>query len=45
MTRKAMKRSVILDHLADHAMENYEPLNFDFPDEDVLSIKEGKPYW
>jgi hypothetical protein len=31
-----MKGSVIADHLADHAMEDYEPLNFDFPDEDVL---------
>jgi ribonuclease HI len=23
-------------------MEDYEPLNFDFPDEDVLSVEEGK---
>jgi len=38
MTRKAVKGSVIHDHLADHAMEDYEPLNFDFPDEDVLRL-------
>jgi hypothetical protein len=38
MTRKAVKRSVIADHLADHAMKDYEPLNFDFPDEDVLRL-------
>ncbi|XP_073261302.1 uncharacterized protein [Populus alba] len=45
MTRKAMKGSVIADHLADHAMEDYESLNFDFPDEDVLAIEEEKSDW
>jgi hypothetical protein len=30
---------VIVDHLADHVMEDYEPLNFDLPDESVLIIK------
>jgi hypothetical protein len=40
MTRKAMK--VIADHLADHAVEDYEPLKFHFSDEDVLLVKEGK---
>jgi ribonuclease HI len=39
MTRKAVKGSIIADHLADHAMENYEPLNFDLPDEDVIVIE------
>jgi len=45
MTRKVVKGSVIADHLADHAMEDYKLLNSDFPDEDVLSIEEGKSYW
>jgi hypothetical protein len=45
MTRKAMKGSVITNHLADQAMEDYEPLKFDFPNEDVLSIEEGKSDW
>ena len=40
-----MKRSVITDHLADHAMENYKPLNFNFPNEDVLLVEEGKSDW
>ena len=40
-----MKRSVIADNLADHAMEDYEPLDFDFPDEDVLAVEEGKLEW
>jgi len=42
MTRKAVKESVIVDHLINHAMEDYESLDFDLPDEDVLSIEEGK---
>ncbi|KAG5227324.1 Integrase, catalytic core [Salix suchowensis] len=45
MTRKAVKGSVIADHLADHAMDDYEPLDFDFPDEDVFSVEEGKLGW
>ena len=38
MTRKAIKGSVIASHLADHAVEDYEPLDFDLPDDDVLVI-------
>jgi len=45
MTRKAVKGSVIVDHLVDHAMEDYESLNFNFPDEDVLVIEEEKSDW
>jgi hypothetical protein len=45
MTMKAMKGSVIVDHLADHAREDYESLKFDFPDEDMLSVEEGKLDW
>ena len=41
MTRKAVKGSVIADHLADHATENYQPLKFDLPDEDVIVIEDG----
>jgi hypothetical protein len=40
MTRKAVKGSVIADHLADNAVEDYEPLDFDFPDENLLVIEE-----
>jgi len=40
MIRKVVKGSAIADYLADNAVENYEPLDFDFPDENVLSIKE-----
>jgi len=40
-----MKGNVIVDRLADHAMKDYELLNFDFPDEDVFSVEEGKLDW
>ncbi|XP_052312616.1 uncharacterized protein LOC112328848 [Populus trichocarpa] len=47
MTRKAVKGSAIANHLADNAVEDYEPLDFDFPDEDILSIEkeEEKTDW
>jgi ribonuclease HI len=46
MTRKSVKGSAIANHLADNAIEDYEPLNFDFPDEDVLVMeKEEKSGW
>jgi hypothetical protein len=41
-TRKSVKGSVIAYHLADNAIKDYEPLKFDFPDEDVLIVEEDK---
>ena len=40
MSRKSIKGSIIVDHLADYAMEDYEPLDFDLPNEGVLVIKD-----
>ena len=40
MTRKVIKGSLIIDNLVDHAMEDYEPLHFDLPNEDVLVIRD-----
>ena len=39
MTRKVVKESVIVNHLADNAIEDYEPLNFDFPNENMLVVE------
>jgi hypothetical protein len=39
MTRKVVKGSVIANHLADNAIEDYEPLNFDFPNENMLVVE------
>jgi hypothetical protein len=36
--RKYMKGSAITDHLTNNAIKDYEPLKFDFPDEDVLIV-------
>jgi len=41
-TRKSVKGSVIAYHLADNAIKDYEPLKFDFLDEDVLIVEEDK---
>jgi len=40
MTRKVVKWSVIADHIADNSIEDYKQLDFEFPDENVLLIKE-----
>ena len=35
---KAIKGIAIADLLADRAIEDYEPVKFDFPNEDLLAI-------
>ena len=40
MIRKAIKGSIIVDHLADHVVKDYELLDFDLLNEDVLVIKD-----
>ncbi|XP_017647574.1 uncharacterized protein LOC108487716 [Gossypium arboreum] len=35
---KAVKGSTVVDFLANRALEDYEPLNFDFPDEDLMYV-------
>jgi hypothetical protein len=40
MTRKAEKGRAIANHLTNNVMEDYKPLNFYFPDENVLTIEE-----
>ena len=38
MPSKAIKKSAKVDFLADQIVENYEPIKFDFPIEDLLAI-------
>jgi hypothetical protein len=38
MTRKAVKWSAIADHLTDNAITDYESLDLDFLDENVLLV-------
>jgi hypothetical protein len=42
ITRKAIKRSVIANHLVDHVMEDYKLLNFNLPDKYVLVVEDDK---
>ncbi|XP_016673157.1 uncharacterized protein [Gossypium hirsutum] len=44
VSRKSIKRSAVADYLASQTTEEYEPLRFDFPDEDLMCIleKEGE---
>ena len=41
MIRKFVKGKVIADHLAHHVVKDYEPLNFDLLDENVLTVKDN----
>ena len=45
VSQKAIKESAIADFLAERANEEYEPMSFEFPDEDLMAIlqieKEG----
>ncbi|EOY00162.1 Uncharacterized protein TCM_009817 [Theobroma cacao] len=38
VSQKAIKGSAILDFLAERVEEDYEPMEFEFPDEDLMSI-------
>ena len=37
-TQKAIKGSVLTDHLAHQAVEDYQSMKFDFPDEDIMEV-------
>ncbi|KAG8490750.1 hypothetical protein CXB51_013957 [Gossypium anomalum] len=38
VSQKAIKGSAVADFLANRALEDYEPLNFDFPNEELMCI-------
>ena len=38
VSQKAIKGSAIADFLADRANEEYEPMSFDFSDEDLIAV-------
>ncbi|KAG8481981.1 hypothetical protein CXB51_026895 [Gossypium anomalum] len=51
VNQKAVKESTIADFLASRALEDYEPLSFDFPNEDLMYVatieedsREGHPW-
>ena len=38
-TQKEIKGSVLADHLAHQPVDDYQSLNFEFPDEDIMVPK------
>ncbi|KAI5409411.1 hypothetical protein KIW84_055009 [Lathyrus oleraceus] len=40
VTQKAIKGSVLTDYLSHQPVKDYESLKFDFPDEDIMVIKD-----
>lgn len=38
-TQKAIKGRLLVDHFAHQPIEDYQPIQFDFPDEDVITIR------
>ena len=38
MSQKVIKGSAVADFLADRAIEDYESINFDFPNEDLMAV-------
>ena len=46
-TQKAIKGSVLADHLVHQTLEDYQPMKFEFPDEDIMTVnnsEELRPY-
>ncbi|XP_057948197.1 uncharacterized protein LOC131143849 [Malania oleifera] len=39
---KAIKGSVIAEYLAERAVEDYQPMEFEFPDQDIDSLTQGE---
>ena len=37
-TQRAIKGSVLADHLADQAVDDYQSMNFVFPDENIMLV-------
>ena len=45
--QKAIKGSVLADHLDHQAVEDYQSMRFDFPDEDIMTldnVEDFRPY-
>src|SRR3954464_9363208 len=41
-SQKKKKKKVVADHLAHQAVDDYQALNFDFPDEDIMLVNDYK---
>jgi hypothetical protein len=43
VTQKAIKGSVLTEHLAHQPLGDYQHVRFDFPDEDIMALSENFP--
>jgi hypothetical protein len=43
VAQKAIKGSVLAEHLAHQPLVDYQPVRFDFPDEDIMAVNEKPP--
>ena len=41
-THKAIKGSVLADHLAHQVVDDYQSINFEFPDENIMLVTDLK---
>ena len=41
-TQKAIKASVLADHLAHQPVDDYQQIKFDFPDEEIMYLKDER---
>lgn len=40
VSQKVIKGSVLPDYISHQPVEDYQPLKFDFPDEDIMVVKD-----
>ena len=40
-THKVIKGSVLEDHLAHQVLDDYQSMNFEFPDENIMLVTDG----
>jgi hypothetical protein len=43
VTQKSIKGSVLADYLAHQPVEDYQAIQFDFPDEDIMTLSNKEP--
>ena len=42
VTQKAIKGSILADHIAHQPLEEYQTMKFDFPDEDIMKLDDNE---
>ena len=45
ITQKAIKGSVLVDHLEHQAVDDYQSMNFEFSDENIMLVTDYEELW